>query len=182
MMNEHTPGPWKYEYANDGNGFFHEWYTIITYQHDTIANTPRNELVDLANARLVEALHQGQEARLVRRQVDVGGAEDERLVALVPTPVEQRRGLGVGASHDDPGHPHDVELEAGGVETFDLFVLGHEHVANGVAVRGRRLVILNSDHEFATVVPIDLSRVPAAEAAVPLAIRLRSIPLPESRA
>jgi hypothetical protein len=63
-----------------------------------------------------------------------------------------------------------------------LFVLGHEHVANGLAVRGERLVILNSDHEFATVVPIDLARVPAAEAAVPLAIRLRSIPLPESRA
>ncbi|MHC4963400.1 MAG: hypothetical protein ACYTGE_00665, partial [Planctomycetota bacterium] len=63
-----------------------------------------------------------------------------------------------------------------------LFILGHEHVANGLAVRGGRILILNSDHEFATVVPIDLSRVPAAEAAVPLAIRLRSIPLPESRA
>jgi hypothetical protein len=62
-----------------------------------------------------------------------------------------------------------------------LFVLGHEHVANGLAIRGTKLVILNSDHEFGTVVPINLSRVPGAEEAVQLAIRLRSIPLPEGR-
>jgi len=78
------------------------------------------------------------------------------------------------------GEPELAALaERWGVE---LFVLGHEHVANGLAARGSRLLILNSDHEFATVVPIDLARVPAAEAAVPLAIRLRSIPLPGSRA
>jgi hypothetical protein len=78
------------------------------------------------------------------------------------------------------GEPElDVLAERWGV---GLFVLGHENVANGLAVRGQRLVVLNSDHEFATVVPIDLARVPTAEAAVPLAIRLRSIPLPESRA
>jgi hypothetical protein len=60
-----------------------------------------------------------------------------------------------------------------------LFVIGHEHVDNGLAVRGTKLVILNSDHEFGTVLPIDLSRVPGAEEAVQLAIRLRSIPLPD---
>ena len=73
----------------------------------------------------------------------------------------------------------DALAERWGVE---LFVLGHEHVANGLAVRGTKLLILNSDHEFGTVVPIDLSRVPGAEQAVQLAIRLRSIPLPEDRA
>ncbi len=72
----------------------------------------------------------------------------------------------------------DTLAERWGVE---LFVLGHEHVANGLAVRGTRLIILNSDHEFGTVVPIDLARVPGAEEAVQLAIRLRSIPLPEGR-
>jgi hypothetical protein len=64
----------------------------------------------------------------------------------------------------------------------ELFVLGHEHIENGLAVRGKRLVILNSDHELGTVVPIDLSRVPGPEAAVQLAVRLRSIPQPERRA
>jgi hypothetical protein len=63
----------------------------------------------------------------------------------------------------------------------ELFVVGHEHVDNGLAIRGTRLIILNSDHEFGTVVPIDLSRVPGVEEAVQLAIRLRSIPLPEGR-
>jgi hypothetical protein len=63
-----------------------------------------------------------------------------------------------------------------------LFVLGHEHVANGLVARGKRLVVLNSDHEFGTVLPVDLARVPDADAAVPLAIRLRSIALPEAGA
>jgi hypothetical protein len=72
----------------------------------------------------------------------------------------------------------DTLAERWGVE---LFVVGHEHVDNGLAIRGTKLIILNSDHEFGTVVPIDLSRVPGAEEAVPLAIRLRSIPLPEGR-
>jgi hypothetical protein len=72
----------------------------------------------------------------------------------------------------------DTLSERWGVE---LFVVGHEHVDNGLAIRGTKLIILNSDHEFGTVVPIDLSRVPGAEEAVQLAIRLRSIPLPEGR-
>ena len=72
----------------------------------------------------------------------------------------------------------DTLAERWGVE---LFVLGHEHVANGLAVRGTKLIILNSDHEFGTVVPIDLARGPGAEEAVQLAIRLRSIPMPEGR-
>jgi hypothetical protein len=72
----------------------------------------------------------------------------------------------------------DILAERWGVE---LFVLGHEHVENGVAARGRRLIILNSDHELGTVVPVDLANLPGAEEAVQLAVRLRSIPLPESR-
>ncbi|MEE8477274.1 MAG: hypothetical protein V3S19_02835, partial [Gemmatimonadales bacterium] len=57
-----------------------------------------------------------------------------------------------------------------------LFCLGHEHVGNGIEARGPRVIVLNSDHEFATVLPIDLAGVPTAEEAVMSAIRLRSVP------
>ncbi|MHC4217311.1 MAG: metallophosphoesterase [Planctomycetota bacterium] len=63
-----------------------------------------------------------------------------------------------------------------------LFVLGHEHTANGLAVRGGRVVILNSDHELGTVVPIDLACVPDVDEVVQLAVRLRSIPPPQDHA
>ena len=82
---------------------------------------------------LEEALVDRQRADLVGRQVDVGGPEDERLVALVAPAVEQRRRLGVGAGHDDARHLHDVELEAGRVQALDLLVLGDEHLATLVA-------------------------------------------------
>jgi hypothetical protein len=47
--------------------------------------------------------------------------------------VEERCRLGVGAGHDDPGHAHDVELEAGGREALHLLVLRDEHLAALVA-------------------------------------------------
>jgi len=72
----------------------------------------------------VEHLEDGEVADLVARQVDVRRAEDEGLVALVAASVDERRGLRVGAGHDDPRHTHDVELEAGGVQALDLLVLG----------------------------------------------------------
>ena len=61
--------------------------------------------------------------------LQVGGAEQERLVALVGAAVDQVGRLGVRARDDDAGHPHDVELEAGGVEALDLFVRGNENLA-----------------------------------------------------
>ena len=75
--------------------------------------------------------------------LEVGGAEDERLVALVAAAVEQVGRLGVGARDDDAGHAHDVELEAGGVETLDLLVRRHQHLAALVAalLRARLLVL-----------------------------------------
>jgi hypothetical protein len=42
---------------------------------------------------------------LVRGHLEVRGAEDERLIALVAAAVEQRRRLGVGARDDDAGTP-----------------------------------------------------------------------------
>lgn len=56
-----------------------------------------------------------------------------------------------------------------------LFCLGHEHVETGIEVRGTRVVILNSDHEHAMVLPIDLAAVPAAEEAIMHGIPLRSV-------
>jgi hypothetical protein len=54
-----------------------------------------------------------------------------------------------------------------------LFVVGHEKAETGVEMKGPRLLVLNSDHERAAALSIDLARVPdAAEAmlqAVPLA-------------
>ena len=85
--------------------------------------------VEFRDARVVELAHHGQEAGLVRRDLEVGGAEQEGLVAFVGAAVEQVGGLGVGARHDDARHPHDVELEACGVQALDLFVRGNQNLA-----------------------------------------------------
>ena len=75
---------------------------------------------------------------------EVGGAEEERLVALVGAAVEQVGRLGVGARHDDARHPHDVELEAGGVEALDLLVGRHQHLAALMAaLLGARALVLD---------------------------------------
>lgn len=57
-----------------------------------------------------------------------------------------------------------------------LFCLGHEHVENGVAMRCGRAIILNSDHEMGTVIPIDLAALPSAEEAMLMAVRLAGLP------
>ena len=98
---------------------------------------------EVRDSRVVELAHHGQEAGLVRRDLEVGGAEQEGLIAFVGAAVEQVGGLGVRAGHDDAGHPHDVELEAGGVEALDLFVRRHQHLAALMAalLRARALVL-----------------------------------------
>src|ERR1035441_1207946 len=66
------------------------------------------------------------------------------LVALVAATLDEGRGLGVGSSDKDAGDPHDVELQAGGVEALDLLVLGHNHLAALVAAFLRsRLLVFN---------------------------------------
>ena len=60
-----------------------------------------------------------------------------------------------------------------------LFCLGHVHADAGAATRGRRVIVLNSDHELASVLPIDLACVPTAEEAILSAVRLRAIALPQ---
>ena len=57
-----------------------------------------------------------------------------------------------------------------------LFCLGHAFVENGIGIGGPRTILLNSDHEQAMVLPIDLDApVPTMEAAVFGAFPLASV-------
>ena len=78
------------------------------------ANVLRTALVQLAE--------EGDVAGLVARQVGVGGAQEERVIALVAAVLQERGRLGIGAGDDDAGHPHDVQLHAGRAEALDLLV------------------------------------------------------------
>ena len=59
----------------------------------------------------------------------------------------------------------------------NLFCLGHQDVETGLAVHGERVIVLNSDHDAAAVLPIDLANLPTTEEAAFAAIRLRGVPL-----
>ena len=66
------------------------------------------------------------------------------MVALVPAPLQEGGRFGVGPGHDDAGYPHDVELEAGGVQPLDLLVHADEHLAALVpALLGAGLLVLD---------------------------------------
>jgi hypothetical protein len=56
-----------------------------------------------------------------------------------------------------------------------MFILGHEHVETGIEVREPNTIVLNSDHDRACVLPIDLSQPPDAAQAVMHAIPLAAI-------
>lgn len=56
-----------------------------------------------------------------------------------------------------------------------LFCLGHEHVETGCEIRGSHVIRINSDHENAAVLLIDLADPPDAEEAMMSAIRLSAI-------
>ena len=109
-----------------------------------VAQRVEQVAVELADPQFVETLHQRQGGSFVGRQVDVGGAQDERLVALVAAAVEQRRRLGVGAGDEDAGNLHDVELETRRVQALDLLVLRHQNLATLVAaLLGARALVLD---------------------------------------
>lgn len=62
--------------------------------------------------------------------------------------------------------------EAWGVE---MFLLGHQHVETGIEQVLPRVIVLNSDHERAVVLPMDLSELPSAEEALISAIPLQAV-------
>ena len=96
------------------------------------------------DAQLAELPQDGEVPDLVGRQFNVGGAQDERMIALVPAPLKERGRFGVGPGHDDAWHLHDVELEARGAQPLDLLVHTDEHLASLVpALLGAGLLVLD---------------------------------------
>ncbi len=75
------------------------------------------------------------------------------------------------------GHEQDQLDELSKRWGIKLFCLGHEFVETGILLKDDRMFILNSDHECATVLPVDLANLPSAEEAIFAAIRLASVPL-----
>jgi len=70
-------------------------------------------------------------------------------------------------------HAPEQILELAAVWEVELFCLGHAYVPHGITVGGPRMVQLNSDHENATIVAIDLScPAPSPEDACAASIRI----------
>ena len=65
--------------------------------------------------------------------------------------------------------------ELAGAWGAKLVLLGHRHVETGAERFGRRLIVLNSDHEHGAVLPLDLGRLPEPDEAMLGVIPLRAI-------
>jgi hypothetical protein len=74
------------------------------------------------------------------------------------------------------GRGYDAELIEDLVERWGvtLFILGHEHVEEGVRFIPPCAVVLNSDHERGVYLPIDLERPPTGAEAVAQSVRLEA--------
>lgn len=74
------------------------------------------------------------------------------------------------------GRGYDAELIEDLVERWgvSLFILGHEHVENGVQLVPPCVIVLNSDHERGVYLPIDLSNPPSAAEAAAMVVPLAS--------
>ena len=57
-----------------------------------------------------------------------------------------------------------------------LFCLGHQHVESGIEMRGEQILVLNSDHDAARLLVVDLADLPSAELALMSATPLASLP------
>ena len=100
-----------------------------------------------ANVLEPEAIERSEDrdqSGAIARDFEVCRAKDERLVAFVGPTLEKRRGLRVRPRHDDPGHPHDVELQSGGVQPLDLLLRRHEDLASLMpTLLGTRFLVLD---------------------------------------
>ena len=94
----HTPGPWRYEYDNMGNGGFHEWYNIETKDEHIGRHDRHIGRVDKeADARLIAAapaLLMALENLTVIKRLDDGG------VVIGPVGWEQTRAAIAAAKGD----------------------------------------------------------------------------------
>src|SRR5436190_10344008 len=93
----------------------------------------------LLDAAFKETSVDRERGDLVRRNVEVGGTEDKRLIALIAAAIDQAGCLGIGAGDDDSRHAHDVQLESGRIQTLDLLILSHQYRAAlvGALLRAR---------------------------------------------
>jgi len=72
-------------------------------------------------------------------------------------------------------HTRDQVEALAGRWGVKVFCLGHEHAETGCEVRGPRLIVINSDHDRAAALPIDLARVLDAEEAALYVVPLSSV-------
>ena len=72
------------------------------------------------------------ELRLQRCRRRLGRAEDKSVVAGVVVALEERRGLGVRAAHDDRRCTHDVGLHARSNQASDVRLAVDEDLASHV--------------------------------------------------
>lgn len=61
-----------------------------------------------------------------------------------------------------------------------LFLLGHQYVQTGIEQVHSRVIVLNSDHARAVVLPLDLSSLPPVEELLMSAVPLQAVTLPGS--
>jgi hypothetical protein len=61
----------------------------------------------------------------------------------------------------------------------EFFLLGHKHVDTGIEQVLPRVIVLNSDHERAVAIPLNLSELPAPEDLLLRAVPLQAVGLPE---
>ena len=116
----------------------------VACRNSVLGDLEQEVAADVVQPEVVQGLQDRQEADAVARQVRIRRPQDERLVPLIGAIVEERRGLGVGPCNDDARDPHDVELEARGVEPLVLLVLADENLAGLVAaLLGARLLVLD---------------------------------------
>lgn len=71
----------------------------------------------------------------------------------------------------DAEHLRDLGSRLGA----SLFCLGHQHAETGVELLSPNAVVINSDHERACAIPLDLEAIPEAEEAVLAAVPLASL-------
>ena len=56
-----------------------------------------------------------------------------------------------------------------------LFCVGHQHVETGIEVRCGKVVVLNSDHERAATLPLNLENLPTPEEVMYHAMPLNAV-------
>jgi len=72
------------------------------------------------------------------------------------------------------GHTDEQVEELADAWDVQLFCLGHQHVDTGLEMKGPRVLVLNSDHERGTVLPLDLAALPTPEEALMYGMPLRA--------